>query len=278
MYIPNINRVTCWKLRPEHSVISSELFAIRQALQYIDKETSDNAIIFTDSKSSLQLIERTPLTYSKIVNEIQTLLLYLNKTRIVLLHWVRGHSGVIGNEVADKGANKGHQNDRSCLYDLTETELISKLKCAFLQYWDNYWINATDTTSAGLFLRSVEDSVKRPQSIIQFRSRRVEVVLHRLRMGHVGVAQYLHRFNMEESEICIHPGCSVPETVEHFLLHCPAYQAPRTGLQHKLLGLGITTLSLKLVLGGETQQKQHNRIILGATIQYIRDTGRLSTL
>ena len=41
---------TCWKIRSDHSVNSSELFAIWRALLFVKANKLSNAVIFTDSK------------------------------------------------------------------------------------------------------------------------------------------------------------------------------------------------------------------------------------
>ena len=72
IYIPYINRTSCWRMRNEHSILSAELFAILQALKYINNETSVSKwIILTDSMSALRIIAGTSDRYCKTVNEIQ---------------------------------------------------------------------------------------------------------------------------------------------------------------------------------------------------------------
>ena len=81
---------TCWKLRGEHSVLSAELFAIYKSLQSV--KPSSNHIIFSDSLSALELISKPrPETYVQIVYHIQELLLNLNQSQVVLLHWVKAY-------------------------------------------------------------------------------------------------------------------------------------------------------------------------------------------
>ena len=46
----------------------------------------------------------------------------------VIIHWVKGHNNIQGNDIADRSANLAHKNNRSEVFHLTETEQISLLK------------------------------------------------------------------------------------------------------------------------------------------------------
>ena len=56
LYSPQHKISICWKLRPEHSVFSAELYGIWRALLFCKERNIKKAVIFTDSKSSLQAI------------------------------------------------------------------------------------------------------------------------------------------------------------------------------------------------------------------------------
>ena len=49
----------CWKLRPEHSVVHSELYAILQALLFLQRNPFPLVILFTDSQSALYMLLKT---------------------------------------------------------------------------------------------------------------------------------------------------------------------------------------------------------------------------
>ena len=96
-----------------------------------------------------------------------------------------------------------------------------------MEFWDVYWKETAALTSKGLFLRDVRDKVQQkvPQDITR---RRVEIIIYRFRVGHVGLGASLNRFNMKDSNLC--KECKVSETVDHFLLHCRMYAEERTKL------------------------------------------------
>ena len=170
------------------------------------------------------MIVNTTNKYLGVFNKIQMLIVSLNQTGRVYLHWVKSHNGIIGNECADRLANLGHKNNRSENYKLTKEAWYSVLKKKFIQFWNKYWHDEVNASNKGQALKSIRTNIQQKVPIIT-RNRRAEIVLYRLRTGHVGLAQYLNRFNMKETDLC--DQCQVPETVQHFLVHCAKYKLAR---------------------------------------------------
>ena len=267
---------TCWKLRGEHSVLSSELFAIYKSLQSV--KPPFNHIIFSDSLSALELIaKQRPETYIQIVYDIQELLLDLNQNNVVLLHWVKAHNGIIGNEIADRAANLGHQNNRTEMFPLSQNEYQSIIKGKITEYWNENWIRETSISGKGLFLRTIRTKIKYNNTLFSLKNRRDQVVINRLRMGHVGVNSYLNRFNMAEEEYCQNLPCFVqgfPDTIEHFLCHCSLYTNFRNELRANLLRIGVKEFNLKTILLGNEIYSSQEVAICGLLSKYLRSTNR----
>lgn len=277
-YVPHLNRVQCWKLEHNHSIISAELFAILQGLQHIQQDHQRvNWVLFTDSMSSLTLIGGSAGSYIAIVNKIRNLLIELNKQKLVLLHWVKSHVGINGNEVADRAANFGHKNTVIFHLNLTKEESYSLLREKLGEQFDLQWKQDVVRSGKGLFLANIRENIhqRMPES---YRNRRTEAVIHRLRMGHVGLSSYLHRFNMAESEECT--DCGVPETVEHYLLHCSRYLRQRIMMSARLRFIDddIIDLNLKLLLGGTEKYYNQRRQILQILASFIYETKRIDDL
>ena len=66
-----------------------------------------------------------------------------------------------------------------------------KEKCNI--YWDTYWKATCNITGKGLFLKNIKTNITDKVSINN-RNRRIKVIISRLRIGHVGLANYLIAF------------------------------------------------------------------------------------
>lgn len=106
-------------------------------------------------------------------------------------------------------------------------------------------------------------------------------LLTRLRLGHSHLRdhKFSHNYSDTLDPLCGH--CKVNETTEHFLLHCPVYNASRAALfetlkSHvSLLLLTSYNFTCNLLLYGYSNNKwESNKSILLATIEYLHSTKR----
>lgn len=277
VYVPTLRRGFSWKLHPDHTVVSSELFAIWRALTLIHDHIPGNCVIFSDSLTSLQMVGQSGCAYSETVRPIQSLLGALNTHRTVHLHWVQAHCGIPGNTVADRTAKQGHLNDRSTVYPLHLEERLVVLFRSYKTFWNNTWKSASDLSQKGLFLRQFRETILF-RTPVDTGKRRIDVALFRLRIGHAGVNSYLYRFNQSESPACRH--CEEDDTIEHYLLYCEYHELQRGRLYLDIAAIlqRPFTFTVALLLGGENVPLQTNTRILNCVGRYLVSTGMLPFL
>ncbi|XP_018021587.1 uncharacterized protein LOC108677809, partial [Hyalella azteca] len=239
VYIPLLSAATGWLLSPSHSVMGAELFAIYKALQMtlsLVELQNRQVVIFTDSKSSLHLILNTRHpTYAAIVYRIHALLLQRGLNSVAFC-WVKGHSGVFGNEVADRIASLAHSSDRSSCSILSFDESYGQLAQAFNSHWRAYWQTQVAATGCGQFRYNLDGCI----TYIDYSSltRSLQCAVARLRLGHAGVGAHRARFGMAATGVC--PECQVDDTIAHFILHCARFSGPRAIFRSAVNAQGLT--------------------------------------
>jgi hypothetical protein len=132
--------------------------------------------------------------------------------------------------------------------------------------------------SAGL-LRAVKPTTAR-WAHLELGNRWAASQLTRLRLGCSRLAADQHHRGFVESPDCPRCGAGTPETREHYLLACPAWDAQRQRLWRDLAALDIRGLHLpcdcKTLLGGHhTYSRTHLCGIAEAVGSFLARTGRL---
>ena len=190
--------------------------------------------------------------------------------------WTAGHVGIAGNEDADREAKLAAEGEQSgkeelptCLrkqlgYSLSAVRQAhnEKLKLRWAAQWAQspryHRLNFEDTLTpfSQKFLKYIScEGISR-----QSASR-----IFQLRVGHVPLNQYLHRFKLIDSPCC--PACGHPnETAEHFLLQCPKYAHERWPLLNQNRG---SAPKLKKLLSSPK--------LITPLANYLEATGRFET-
>ena len=212
----------CKKMRiPDgSSVFTAEAKAIDLALDFVNNCTyTDKFVIFSDSLSVLQALNHT----SSKNSQIQHLLLKhheISSSKSVIYCWIPSHIGIHGNEKVDKSAKE------SLDLEVTDFKIpFNNFKPFINKYVCDKWQTLWDETPFNK-MKEIEPIVNHHRLVPKL-SRREEIVLARLRIGHTRVTHSC-LLNRKERPYCI--GCDTPFTVRHFLLDCADFGRERRSL------------------------------------------------
>ena len=211
------------KLRPEASIFTAELYAIKAAVESIIEEANPlkEYIIFSDSQSALQALK--PSAYSSPLAQEIKLMIYRassNNTQVSLC-WVPAHCNILGNESADKAAKTAADSTVEgrliAAKPIPHTDMTAIIRRAAKEKWQTYWQTADHR---GGKLREIRRDTGLWSSSYQKR-RKIETVLARLRIGHTNVT---HSYLMEgQSDPPQCNRCNAAVTVKHLLVECRKY-------------------------------------------------------
>ena len=202
---------------PEHSsVFSAELVAIDKALRFIEVSDDTEHAILTDSLSSL-LALRAFHPSNPLVQDILSLLTSLDHAGIsVSFCWIPSHVGIAGNEQADAAARRAATRPCTRRFPLPAGDLFPSVATFLRCQWQRKWDAQTNNK-----LKEVKPVLGHWPSSSR-KSRREEVALSRLRIGHC-YSTHSYLLRGEDRPSC--PHCDVPLTVAHVLLACPRHRA-----------------------------------------------------
>ncbi|XP_023243881.1 uncharacterized protein LOC111641864 [Centruroides sculpturatus] len=158
--INNENKVYEDKIRLSDScsVFQAELKAIEMAVEWISVNCESNKVLInTDSRSAIHALQRFQDTSLTAVNIKTTIRKYkLN----IKFRWVKAHSGIVGNEIADRAAKEATH-----LADITYSKLpLSGVKCkrrsVTISEWQDRWTNSSKGRHTFWLLPNLEERVR----------------------------------------------------------------------------------------------------------------------
>ena len=213
------------KLPANCSVFTAELHGVLASLKHIFNSSQPNQkyVIHTDSQSSLsslkQLYPRHPL-----VQEVQEwlILLHCRKKCEVCFCWVPAHVDIKGNEEADIAAKEAINLAATMDISVPHIDMKRVIHSSLYRKWQEKWSSLTSNVK----LRSIcPDILRRTPSCKP--SRRQDIILTRLRIGHSHLTHSYMMKNGEERRVPQCEACQCELTVKHFLVECPEYARER---------------------------------------------------
>lgn len=206
-------------LPPECSVLTAELSAIAEALDYAlpPHHQYSNLLLCTDSLSALQSLQKP--SPSPLALNIKAKAEHLESTGLqVHFIWTPSHAGIDGNEEADRAAKDAiiRQDDTTMRRHLQKRDAQTALKNAISAKWQSLW----DTTDTLLHQVIPDVNFNKRGNF----PRKDEVAITRLRLGHTKLT---HGYILSRTDRPTCHQCKVPLTVPHLLQLCPLYEEHR---------------------------------------------------
>ena len=205
------------RLLDHASIFSAELNAIHLALDLIetDYESTGNFVICSDSKSSLQALEGDDFTNPFLLSIRERIdNLSTNSDLNLNFLWIPSHIGIRGNEEVDILAKNGLMLHHTNNVKLPYSDLRSQIKPHIRKRWQIAWNEETRNK-----LKEIQPDIGMWKHSSR-KSRREEIILARLRIGHT---HFTHSFirRGEPPPECI--SCDCDYTVKHILFDCAEY-------------------------------------------------------
>ena len=217
-------------------VYDRELVGIARALTEASRTSLSfkHIWVFTDNQAAISNSHRlTPHPGQQISLKIQQLTKNLLDSDLDLqlhLHWVPGHTGIQGNDEADRLAKQAAEYPLPTQDSyLSLTKLKTQIRKSALLAWHTYWTQLP-AARKGSHYRSIHfhlPSLQPPPHFFQLNRLQLATVTQ-LRLGHGYFNSYLSRLDENVSDSCsCEKRTPPPETPEHLILYCSKYQQHR---------------------------------------------------
>ncbi|GBN39938.1 hypothetical protein AVEN_21772-1 [Araneus ventricosus] len=209
------NSIVSGRLHEFCSVFTSEIYAIYSASVKIADGDYEKIIIYSDSKIAIEALRSvSPLSHPIVLKCVEFYLYLTGKGLNILFCWIPGHSGIIGNEMADKAARRpATVVDNS----VPLCDALQAVKNQLTKKWQRNWDEQNENK-----LHEIQPMVKPLKNCAL--NRKQSVVLNRLRIGHTRLT---HKFLLlsEPPPTCTRCQCIL--SVKHILVHCPNFDIHR---------------------------------------------------
>ena len=279
IWIPEVEHQNNWKLQNGDilSIMTAELFGIKKALEWVALNEvlmpKKDIVILTDSLSSLQTIENpSSSSHLKLANSINKIAEILHENGChITLQWVAAHTGLTGNECADRLAKQAHSLVEETHCPLGKEDVKRIVKKAKNRAWQTKY--DLDKEEHDLHIASIKPTIGH-WTWASFKHRAVETAVARLRIGHTELNGNLFRFNQMDNPNCTR--CQTPETIEHYLLTCRRYSLQRRKMITALNKEGIPNIDMKTLLGGAQIPAVQQQCVAAYLEAFIRETKRMN--
>jgi ribonuclease HI len=225
IYCPQLRIANSFRLSDHGTVMQAEMTGIKLCVDELIERNimQKQIIIWSDSQAAIKAIENNILT-SKTTRDCVDKLNILGMNNFVTIGWIPGHSGLLGNEIADKLANEGSEKDVVDIIltrpeieterntDLVERRLVREL-----------WVNHERLNHSKMMMAGPK--AERTKFLMNLTRRKLRVAIGIL-TGHCCLRKFLHRIGKYRDDKCRF--CRrFPETMKHCLQECESLELSR---------------------------------------------------
>ena len=220
----------------EASVFQSEILAVQEAAhEMLIHEIEDKDIrIHIDNQAAIKTLGSYRIR-SKIAAGCKMMINKLSEKNNVTLTWIPGHSNHKGNEIADRLAKRGTNLKAEgplSILPIAEATIKDEIK-----QWSNkvqqiVWRRRTDCRQSKMAMPKIGNHIWKQ---IRKHPRRKMNIITQILTGHTTLKRHLNVMTIEDESLC--QQCmedNTEETMEHFILQCPAFARNRQNILGKI--------------------------------------------
>ncbi|GFT15642.1 putative 115 kDa protein in type-1 retrotransposable element R1DM [Trichonephila clavipes] len=222
-----------FRIRDECTVFVAELLCLNFAVKWITEQNSviSEYLICTDSLSSLDSLKCISSS-NNIIVEIQKQLKNLRDKNISIdFAFVRGHTGVLGNERADWLAKATTKRKIDIDVNIPKSVYKKITKERIVKSWNQEYLISNKGSITKKFFPTINKRLSCHHFYTNYK-------LTQFLTGHGNFKSYLNKFNLVPSSFC---DCNIggEENVEHVILLCSKYVRER-----KIIRLAFKRLNI----------------------------------
>ncbi|KAF0755208.1 RNase H domain-containing protein, partial [Aphis craccivora] len=220
VHVVNEDTIIQYKLPEITSIFSAENYAIYEGVKLANTLEPNDILIISDSLSTLLSLKKI-CPKNEITSNTQAILIQTRKN--IEFMWVPSHTGIVGNEKADKYAylaTNSFQNPK--INNVPTNDIQNSIKQKILLAWQNYWNSIPSSNK----LKSVKKTTKKWNTPSNF-NRRQDIAITRTRIGH-SFLTHSYLISKEPQPIC--DTCHTALTIKHIVVECTKYSQTRSDL------------------------------------------------
>jgi hypothetical protein len=178
----------------------------------------------------------------------------LDKLRAkIYINWLPSHSGIPGNENADRIAKRAALNKQLTLYKVSLTNIRRKLNRSIIDKWQKDW---DQNKNKGRQYEQLRPKISR-KAIKSITDRRTWTAYIQLKLGHGYFRSYLYRLSKSETNRCT-GNCRGIQSPIHLYLSCQHYRAEQKELKNKLEGVSSQNITLADIYSEKNREVVYN--------------------